>query len=218
MPAARLNDARLGRVVEILGQPAVVLQGEMALPMAQAFRLGWAQLHGDLPTIALEGASEEAPDHAATPGEGVQINSAQAGQAQATKALKVGLHGAHDGQGPLPIYEEPLEGHASGEHVPLANITPLKEPLKRDRILRINDRGGQRAKMLAPSLAQGFDTMAPITWQNTLEKLVRGALAAGTVWPPLADVPVSQPRKDPAQRAGDSAFELPSPRYYKRRA
>jgi hypothetical protein len=72
-PAERLNDDRLGRVVESLGQHAVVLKGVRALPMAQEFRLGLEQIHWDLPTIALEGADEEAPGHAATPGGGVQI-------------------------------------------------------------------------------------------------------------------------------------------------
>jgi Domain of unknown function (DUF4277) len=217
MPAERLNDDRLGRVVEILGQHAVVLKGEMALHIAQEFRIGLEQIHWDLTTISLEGAYEEEPDNAAPPGEGVQIKYAKAGQEHAKKAIKVGLNVANEGQGPLPIYDEPLDGNASGYQVTLAHITHLKEQLKLDRIIRINDRGCQSAKILAHSLAHGFDTIAPITWKNTIEKLVRGALVDGTVLQPLAYVPVSQQQKDPSQREGYSAFEIPYQVYYKHR-
>jgi Domain of unknown function (DUF4277) len=218
MPAERRNDDRLGRVVEILGQPAVVLTGEMALHSAQECRLGVEQLHWDLTTSSWEGAYEAAPDTVATPGEGGQSKDAQEGQAHAKKAIKVGLTVANDGQGPLPISDEPLDGNASGSQVTLANITHLKEQRKRDRSIRITDRGCQRAKMLAHSLAHGFDTMAPLTWKTTIEKLVRAALAAGTVLQPLAYVPVSQQPKDPAQREGYRAFELPYQVYDQRRA
>jgi hypothetical protein len=73
MPAERRTDARLGRVVELLGPHAVVLKGERARPRAHACRLGVPPIHWALPTIALDGADEAAPDHAATPGEGGQI-------------------------------------------------------------------------------------------------------------------------------------------------
>src|SRR5919204_281525 len=120
-------------------------------------------------------------------------------------------------QGPMPIYYEPLDGNASGYQVTLANITHLKQQLQLDRIIRINDRGCQIAKILAHSLAHGFDTIAPITWKNTIEKLVRATLAAGTALQPLAYVPVSQQQKDPDQRDGYSAFEIPYQVYYKHR-
>jgi hypothetical protein len=68
-----LNDDRLGRVVELLGQHAPVLKGEIALYLANRFQSGLEQMPWDLTTIAVEGAYEEEPDNAATPGEGMQI-------------------------------------------------------------------------------------------------------------------------------------------------
>jgi hypothetical protein len=59
--------------------------------------------------------------------------------------------------------------------------------------------------------------MAPITWKNTLEKLVRAALAAGSVLKPLVYLPVSQQQKEPSERGGYSAFEMPYQVYYKHR-
>jgi hypothetical protein len=218
IPAEWLNDDRLGRRLETVGEHASVLKGAIALHIAKEFHIGLEQIHWDWTTIYLEGAYEEDPDNAALLGEGMQIKYARAGQERAKKAIKVGLNVAKDGQGPVPIDYEPLEGNASGYQVTLANIMHLKQQLKRDRRIRINDRGGQRAKILAHSLAQGFDTIAPITWTKGLEKLVRAALAAGTAWQPLADVPVSQPPKDPSQRDGYSAFERPYEVYYKKRA
>jgi hypothetical protein len=103
MSSELLNADRLGRVVEILGPHAPVLKGEIALPLAKRFQLGLEQIHWDLTTIALEGADEEEPDNAATPGEGIQITSAKEGHERAKQASKVGLHGANDGQGPIPI-------------------------------------------------------------------------------------------------------------------
>jgi hypothetical protein len=98
----------------------------------------------------------------------------------------VGLTGANEGQGPLPIADEPLEGKASGYPGTRANSTHLKEPLTRERIIRSTDRGCQRAKILAHFLAHGLDTLAPSPWTNTIEKLVHAALAAGPVVQPLA--------------------------------
>jgi hypothetical protein len=56
MPAERLNDDRLGRVVESLGQQAVVLNGELARPSAQEVRLGLEPRPGALTTRAWAGA------------------------------------------------------------------------------------------------------------------------------------------------------------------
>jgi hypothetical protein len=86
-----------------------------------------------------------------------------------------------------------------------------------DRIIRINDRGCQRAKIPVHSLAHGFDTIAPITWKNTIEALVSAALADGTGLQPLAYVPVSQQQNDPSQRDGYRACEIPSQVSDKRR-
>jgi transposase len=217
LPPELLNDDRLGRMVELLGQRAPVLKGEIALHIAQTFQIGLEQIHWDLTTVYLKGAYEEEEDVAPTEREGVHIKYAREGQERAKKAIKVGLNVANDGRGPLPIYYEPLDGNASGYQVTLANITHLKQQLRLDRIIRINDRGCQSAKILAHSLAQGFDTIAPITWKHTIEQRVRAALAAGTVFQPLAYVPVSQQQKDPIQRDGYSAFEIPYQVYYKHR-
>jgi Domain of unknown function (DUF4277) len=73
MPAERRNDDRLGRVAEILGQQAPVLTGESSLHLAKECHLGLAQIPGDLTTLYLEGAYEEAPAHAVISGEGRQI-------------------------------------------------------------------------------------------------------------------------------------------------
>jgi transposase len=217
IPAELLNDDRLGRVAEILGQQAPMLKGEMSLQLAKEFHIGLKQLHWDLTTIYLEGAYEADPDNAAVPGEGLRIKYAREGHERAKKAIKVGLNVANDGEGPVPIYYEPLDGNASGYQVTLRNITHLKEQLKLDRIIRINDRGCQSAKIIAHSLAQGFDTIAPITWKTTIEQRVRAALAAGCVWAPLAYVPVSQQQKEPSERDGYSAFEIPYQLYDKQR-
>jgi transposase len=217
IPPELLNDDRLGRMVELLGQHGPMLKGEIALHTAKTFQIGLEQIHWDLTTVYLEGAYEEEKDTAHPEREGLQIKYAKEGQGRAKKAIKVGLNVANDEQGPIPIYYEPLDGNASGYQVTLANITHLKQQLQLDRIIRINDRGCQSAKILAHSLAHGFDTIAPITWKNTIEKLVRATLAAGTALQPLAYVPVSQQQKDPDQRDGYSAFEIPYQVYYKHR-
>jgi transposase len=217
IPSELLNDDRLGRVVETLGRHAPVLKGEMALHLAKEFHIGLEHIHWDLTTIYLEGAYEEQQEKAATAVEGIQIKYAKEGQARAKKAIKVGLNVANDGEGPIPIYYEPLDGNASGYQVTLGNITHLKQQLKLDWIIRVNDRGCQSAKIIAHSLAQGFDTIAPITWKNTIEKLVRAALAAGRVLKPLVYLPVSQQQKEPSERDGYNAFEMPYQVYYKHR-
>jgi transposase len=215
IPAELLNDDRLGRVAEILGQHAPVLKGEIALHIAKVFQIGMEQVHWDLTTIYFEGAYEEDQDKAATPAAGIPIRYAKEGNERAKKAIKVGLNVANDGQGPIPIYYEPLDGNASGYQVTLANITHLKQQLKLDRIIRINDRGCQSAKIIAHSLAHGFHTIASITFTKSMQKLVRAALASGVVLRALDYVPINQQQKDPAKRDGYSAFELPYQVQYK---
>lgn len=145
------------------------------------------------------------------PGDGRQITEARAGQARAKKVIKVGVKVANAGQGPLPLQDEPWDGNASGYPVTLANITqltqPLKQPLKRDRSMRINERGCQSAKRIAHSLAHGFDTSAPLTCTNSLETRVREARALGATWRPLAYGPFNQQQQDASTREGYSAFE-----------
>jgi Domain of unknown function (DUF4277) len=211
----RLNDDRLGRRGELLGKHAAMLQGERTWQMAKEFRIGLAQRPWDLTTIDVEGASEEDPDNADTSAEGIQVVDAQEGNARAKKAIPGGLTVAHDGQGPIPISDEPLDGKAAGDQVTWANSTHLKPPLKLDRILRINDRGWQSAQMSAHSLAHGFDPIASITWTEGIEALVRVALAAGIACKPLAYMPWSQQQKDPCQRDDYGAFESPYQVYYK---
>jgi hypothetical protein len=112
------------------------------------------------------------------------------------------LNVANDGHGPIPIDSEPLDGNASGDQVTLADLVQRKAQRKLDRIIRINDRGCQSAKILVHSLAHGFDTIAPLTFTKGIEKLVREALAGGATWRPLASVPFNQRQKAPSKRDG----------------
>ena len=146
----------------------------------------------------------------------MQIKDAKKGNERAKRAIKVGLHVANDGHGVLPIYDEPLDGITSGYQVTLRHITHLKEQLKLDRIIRINDRGSQSAKMIAHALAHGFHRIASITWTKGIQKLVRAALASGATFRSLDDVPLSQQQKNPSKRDGYSVFELPYEMQYKK--
>jgi Domain of unknown function (DUF4277) len=73
IPPELLNDDRLGRVAEMLGPQAPVLKGELRVQLAKECHIGVEQLHWDRTTISWEGASEEEPDHAALPGEGMPV-------------------------------------------------------------------------------------------------------------------------------------------------
>jgi uncharacterized protein DUF4277 len=125
-----LNDDRLGRMAESLGQHAPVLKGDLALHIAEAFQVGLEQIHWALTIIYVEGADEAEQEDTSPSAERMKIAYAKEGNERAKKAIKVGLNVTNDGHGPIPIYYEPLDGNASGYQVTLANIAHLKQQLK----------------------------------------------------------------------------------------
>ena len=119
---------------------------------------------------------------------------------------------ATEGPGPLLLSDEPLDGKASGCPGTLATIVHLKAQLQRARMLRLHERGGQRATLLVHALAPGFDPIAPRTLTTGSATLVREARAAGATGRPRTCVPCNRQQKAPSQRAGSRAFAWPCER------
>lgn len=166
-----LNDDRLGRDVEIFGENAPVLKGGISLHIAEKFKVGLDYFHWDLTDIYLEGAYEEKQEETTKHEQGIHIRYTKEGKENAKKAIKVGLDMANDGKGPVPVYYEALDGNASGYKATIENmknLEKLKKGLKIDKIVRINDRGCQSAKIVAHSLEQGFHIISSITFSKRM--------------------------------------------------
>lgn len=132
-------------------------KGEIARTVARRFQIGLKPLHWDLTPVHFEGAYEGQTD------EFIRITYTKSGKGKpAQKALKVGLNVANDGQGPVPLFYEPLDGRATGVAATLQNMDHLKQSLPVDHLLRISDKGCCSAKIVAETQRQGFDLIASL--------------------------------------------------------
>lgn len=203
LPADWLNDDRLGDTLDTLAPHLPVLKGEIARTVARRFQIGLEHLHWDLTSVHFEGAYEDQTDAY------VRITYTKSGKGKpAQKALKVGLNVANDGQGPVPLFYEPLDGNATGFEATLQNMDHLKQHVQVDRLLRISDKGCFSAKIVAETQRQGFDLIASLKWIAPYPALLEAALAAGHTFTPLPYLGQNQARKaDPTDREGYAGLE-----------
>lgn len=196
-----LNDDRLGRCLDYLGEHAQVLKGTIALHVAKAFNISLQYTHWDLTTVTLEGEYEDqAPGH-------IRIEYAKTSKATAQKAFQVGLNVANDGEGPVPIMYEPFDGNLSGFVATVTNMERMKSLLKIDRLIRISDRGCVSAKIITETKAAGFDVIASLKFSSSLQKKVIDALFKGVVFERLEYQALNQLRRV-GGGDGYEAFEL----------
>ena len=147
----------------------------------------------------------------------------------AFKAVKVGLNVANDGKGPVPIFYESLDGNADSFEATIKNMANLKEHLKVDRIIRINDKGCFSAKIVAETVScwfdrtfgmgvkptkrvkQGFDLIGSMKLQEQYIKLLEDAFLQGQDFILLDYLSQNQARKkEPAEQDRYYGLEVKS--------
>lgn len=205
-----LNDDRLGRALDALGEHLPVLKGEIVLHIAKHFQISLDKLHWDLTTVQMTG---EYPGEETDP---IRISYTKTHPQQpAQKSFKLGLDIANDGQGPVPIWYESLDGNASGFEATISNMENIRKHLRLDRVIRINDRGCFSAQNVALTREQGFHLISSISWTSRHEQLFLELTTEGIPWAGLSYLAQGERRKkDPVRRRGYAAFEIAQPVQY----
>jgi transposase len=199
-----LNDDRLGRTLDAIHEHIPLLKGEIALHIAKKFRIGLEHLHWDLTTFHFEGDYENQDKNY------IRILYAKNKFSQeAKKSAKIGLNIANDGNGPVPVFYEPLDGNANGFKATVQNMENLKKYLKQDHIIRISDRGCFSARIVAETKKKGFDLISSISWEKKYEQILKEELNKGRKFEKLSYLSLNQLRKkDPSQRDRYQALEV----------
>lgn len=131
-----LNDDRIGKTLDVVNGSRGAIKTQTAMRVSKSFQVPLKQIHWDLTSFHFTGEYEnQSQDH-------IQIvYTKNHPNEDAKKSVKIGLDVAKDEYGQVPIYYEDLDGNAQGIAITIKNMENLKEHLKIDNILRINDRG-----------------------------------------------------------------------------
>jgi len=201
-----LNDDRLGRKLDALASEIMVLKGSIAKDISRRFQIGIEYIHWDLTSFHFTGAYDNQTE------EHIKINYTKSRPSDsAFKAVKIGLDVANDGKGPVPIFYEPLDGNANCFEATIKNMENLKEHLKVDRIIRINDKGCFSAKVVAETVRQGFDLIASMKLTGGYLELLEDAWQRGEDFTLLDYLSQNQARKkDPSKQDRYYGLEVES--------
>lgn len=204
--AEELNDDRLGRTLDRLAPNIMVLKGAIARDISRRFEIGIEHIHWDLTSFHFTGAYENQTEQY------IKISYTKTRPSDsAFKAVKIGLNVASDGKGPVPVFYESLDGNADVFEAVLKNMDHLKEHLKADRIIRISDKGGFSAKIVAETVKQGFDLIASMKLTEPYRELLEDARQRGEDFTLLDYLSQDQARKkDPSQQDRYYGLEVES--------
>ncbi len=208
-----LNDDRLGRTLDVLAPNLLVLKGSIARDISRRFQIGMEQVHWDLTSFHFTGAYANQTEAY------IQISYTKSRPSDsAFKAVKVGLNVANDGQGPVPIFYEALDGNADPFEATIKNMENLKAHLKVDRIVRISDKGCFSAKIVAETVKQGCEVIASMKLTEPYRELLEAAWQSGQEFVLLEYLSQNQARKkDPSKQDRYYGLEVESSLTYGQR-
>ena len=205
--AAWLNDDRLGRVLEDLGQNSQLIRSAVCLAIAREFGIGLKRFHYDLTTVWLQGDYEETH-----PSDTFHIQYTKDGKDDpAGKAFRLGVSTFDDGEGAISLACQVLDGTATTCKSALKNLIELKRVIgeKLDNVLQVSDRAGVTAEVVAKTTAEHMQVLGPLTTNEALKRKMRELLAAGPMWQKMSYLSDRQARKPSDERDAYQAFEVP---------
>lgn len=194
--AEELNDDRIGRTLDALAPEIMVLKGAIATDISRRFQIGIENIHWDLTSFHFRGAYNNQTEGY------IKISYTKSRPFEtAFKAVKVGLNIANDGKGPVPIFYDSLDGNGDPFEATIKNMENLKEHLKVDRIIRINDKGCFSTKVVVETVRQGFDVIGSMKLTLQYVKLLEEAWQRGEDFTPIDYLSQNQARKkDPSEQ------------------
>ena len=138
IPAAALNDDRIGRALDELHPHLLDAWAAIVLRGAQAYGLQLDRLHSDVTRVAFEGEYDAAPLTTADGRPLAQITHGYTGKEDPSrKQLTVSLSVAADGA--LPVWYRVADGHAADTRMYLEHLAAVRASLQLDRPLVVGD-------------------------------------------------------------------------------
>ena len=201
-----LNDDRLGRTLDRLGENAKALKGELCLELARRFGVELKRFHYDLTTVWLEGEYENEP-----PGS-IRIQYTKDSKWEpAGKGFRVAVSTFDDGRGEVSLAYQPLDGTEATNTAAVKNLKELRKVLGKgvDRVLQVSDRAGVTPEVVATADLEGFTVLGPLIMNAALGRKVRELLGKGPAWQQMSYVSGREARKPAEQQDRYQAFEVP---------
>jgi hypothetical protein len=174
IPAAKLNDDRLGRALDALFTQRHSILASVAAHVLHTFELPTERLHYDTTHLLLEGAydtSQPRPDLLPLPPATASADYPPAhityGYAERdTKMIHVGLCSVVDDLGAVPIFGHTLDGNHNGKTGVAQQFHLLQQYLRPDPLLLISDRGTYSAGHVARLHHAGHQVLCSVPWKD----------------------------------------------------
>lgn len=206
-PPEWLNDDRLGRVLDRLGENAKALKGDLCLTWADRFGIELRRFHYDLTTVWLEGEYEQEEQP-----ETIRIEYTKDSKWEpAGKGFRLGVSTFDDGRGAVSLAYQALDGTEATSQAAVKNVKELRMVLGQrvDRLLQVTDRAGIKPEVVARAAAEGIDVLGPLAMTLPLQRTIRDLLGKNPPWQPMSYLSDRQAHRPVQEQERYRAFEVP---------
>jgi len=214
LTAEQLNDDRLGRALERLGEHAEAAQTQLTLAAVKHWRLDVHEIHYDISNVEFFGAFADAqPSDAPDPGEGPSptqwspvacpaYGHTKSGRAD-VKQIQFGLNVTADGG--VPLSHQALDGNAAEARTHVANLLRLGRLFPKHRFLYTADTKLDTPENLVAAMATGGRFLCGGAFTQPLQEQCRRLRKQLR---PVAYCPPSHAQRPPEERDHYLGFEV----------
>jgi hypothetical protein len=173
IPAAKLNDDRLGRALDAFYYQRHSILANIALHVAQVFDVRLERLHYDPTHIVFHGdyagsqpRTDPAVDILRPYSQDPPAHITFGHTARNNKIVHAGICMAVDDQGAVPLFGHVTDGHHNGHTAIAEQFSLLQEHLPLRRLLMVSDRGTFSAGHVARCQGEGFAVLCSAPWSD----------------------------------------------------
>jgi transposase len=181
IPAAKLNDDRLGKALDKFFTQRHSILATFGLHVSKELGVPLSWLHYDPTHILFQGAYEESqarddlptdatiPSDDAMPAAHITKGRRMEDAAHGGRMVHVGICTHVDELGPLPIYGHTVGGNQNGHSAVGEQFALIQKHLKPPELTMISDRGTYSIVHLARMKNEGFDAICSAPWGDFRE-------------------------------------------------
>jgi transposase len=181
IPAAKLNDDRLGKALDAFFTQRHSILASFALHVSKELGVSLAEVHYDPTHILFHGAYEDSQPRDELPADKTTPSDQDLPAAHITKGRRMedAAHGGRmvhaglctlvDKFGPLPIYGHTVSGNQNGRTAVAEQFALILKHLQPPQLTMISDRGTYSIVHLARMRNEGFDALCSAPWNDFRE-------------------------------------------------
>jgi hypothetical protein len=170
IPAAKLNDDRLGRALDAFFPQRHSVLASVALHVTRSCGLSLEELHYDPTHLLLHGAYATSAPQASPRGAGPATDGPAhitfGHPATETKLLQAGVCSLVDRFGPLPVFGHLTDGNHNGHTAVSEQFHLLQQHVRPRELLLVSDRGTFSVAHVAALHRQGFYALCAAPWAD----------------------------------------------------